>query len=134
MILYTGCDCYKDLRLSQRKGDLQKWKIFDASLADALRKLKWDPNQPKVKCLYSGMSNVGIDVKKLKPIKIDTTDDSQSFEIHINIDDHFFGLPFQKLQTNTVYKWPTCYQLDTFTSFSTDKNVAYEFADNDGAS
>ena len=67
MILYTGCDCYRDLRNTQRKGNLIKWKIFDASLFDALTKLQHDPNQPKIVdgYLYSGMNCVAVDPMKL---------------------------------------------------------------------
>ena len=92
VILYTGCDCYSDLRSKQRNGDVETWKIFDATLNDALLKLRQDPNEPKISRLYSGMKNVGIDAKNL----------------------------------------PSIIQLDTFTSFSWDANVAYQFAGFDG--
>ena len=65
VILYTGCDCYRDLRMTQRKGNLKKWKIFDASLADALLKLSFDPNEPVIDYLYSGMNAVAVDPQKL---------------------------------------------------------------------
>lgn len=65
VILYTGCDCYGDLRFTQRNGDVKKWKYFDASLFDALKKLENDPNQPQVEFLYSGMQHVAVDKKKL---------------------------------------------------------------------
>ena len=51
VILYTGCDCYRDLRETQRNGDYEKWKVFDASLNDAVEKLSYDPNTPKIKRL-----------------------------------------------------------------------------------
>ena len=41
VVLYTGCDCYASLRFRQRNGDLKTWKLFDASLFDALCKLKF---------------------------------------------------------------------------------------------
>eukprot|EP01083_Nonionella_stella_P087313 242834_1 len=61
VILYCNENpAYKDLRVSERQGNYQKWKYFGASLKSAIFKLGKDPAARKPEYLYHGMNKVGF--------------------------------------------------------------------------
>ena len=112
--MYTGASCFQDLRLTQRRGDLRKWKYFDVCLASALDKLKHDPD-PKaqlkeVKKLYSGMANVKYDFKNMGQNRM-----------WIIIKTTFHGIVWSEFlysdEDKKNPKIPAKHWLDTFTSF-----------------
>ena len=65
LILYTGCDCNLDLCKEQRNGNYKKWYYFDICLYNAIKKLNSRETYIGDMKLYSGLSNVQLDKKRL---------------------------------------------------------------------
>lgn len=61
IILYTGCDCYSDLRQCQREGDFEKWRCFSTSLSSAINLLARSDSVPLPSELFHGLANVKMD-------------------------------------------------------------------------
>lgn len=67
VLLYTGCDCYGDLRAADRVGDYDKWKTFAKALCSALEALSsahqakfGPPSDYSEAVVYSGLANVRL--------------------------------------------------------------------------
>lgn len=69
VILYTGTDCYKDLRDSERRGDYNKWWNFSLNLNSAIGKLGVAQHEKYghigAKQTYSGLEDVKFTGKQL---------------------------------------------------------------------
>lgn len=66
VLLYTGCDCYGDLRWSERNGDLDKWWRYARGLRGAISKLTlaehehFGGSRDGEDFVYSGLANVRL--------------------------------------------------------------------------
>ena len=65
LLLYTSGDCNQQFCKDQRNGEFDKWPVFDLSLNEAIKHLS-NHSKNLDKIVYSGMSDVLLNVKQLK--------------------------------------------------------------------
>lgn len=97
ILLYTGCDCYGDLRASERRRDYNKWRIFSSCLHDAIVNLaralrkKFGPLCDGDEKAYSGLSRVMLSGAQLERDRSMTTPTFTSTSTNRNVGESFMG-------------------------------------------